>query len=539
MLFDPQFFALGKPGLTRVSQTYVDHMWVEKSGLPSLFLMEQAAAAAFHFFYHQIFSHSASETQRILVVCGFGNNAGDGWALARQLAALDVPLCVLDLAPDKTLSPDAEAMRQAALQFSVPVRALREAEDVRFIHQFQPDFVIDAIFGTGFQADRPASTFLLELVQELVLLRQQGGKVISLDLPSGVVCDSGQVSEATVTADYTLSFVLPKQGLFLMPAAAYAGEVVPLPIGIPLTGDWGSGVEDRVRQISRELVQKLIPTRLANSHKGSYGRGLLLAGSPAMPGGLFLAIEAALRSGLGYLYVVTDEVSRNRAIAAFPEALYPQPDSDEAWMRLLAQVEVIAVGPAWGLSASHGELLERLLNSDKPIILDADALNLLAQSYAPEDLRVRLAERAEKRGEGSVLLTPHPGEFLRLAPDLTGLYREDPLAAARTFAAHSRSLLLLKGARSLLVLPDGRVLVSPTSCSGLARAGSGDVLTGLILSLCSQGLTLPYAATVGIYLQVQTARLLAGGDTAGERAMRVPDLASLFPRVFRELERPS
>lgn len=304
------------------------------------------------------------------------------------------------------------------------------------------------------------------------------------------------------------------------------------------------------------LLAPLLPPRPQASHKGSFGRVGLWAGSRQYPGALLLAAEAALRSGVGYVEIASDAEAQDLALLKFPELVLLQGPREEA-LDLDPQLKALAAGPGWSLQEGRAQILRNLWASDLPLILDADALNLLAHKASGPDLRRILKQRQP----GSTLLTPHPGEFARLAPDLArGLAQaekdereqsakgpgltsardqaeageKERLLAARQFAQESGALLLLKGSQSILALPDGLCFVSRSSCSGLARAGSGDVLTGLCLGLAGQGPSLAEAALLAIWLHVKTAQLLAAATS--ERSMRVGDLPANFYRAFRCLE---
>ena len=282
--------------------------------------------------------------------------------------------------------------------------------------------------------------------------------------------------------------------------------------------------------LSQNLAAELLPARPADSHKGTYGRAALWAGSEAYPGALLLAVEAALRSGVGYVEVASAPQSLQLCLLKFPEIVLLQ-NQQARGLNLDPQIKALAAGPGWSLQPDHEQVLANLLASDLPLLLDADALNLLARKSSGPGLRLQL----QKRKPGTTLLTPHPGEFSRLAPDLGNLQgEENRLTAARQFAQESGALVLLKGSHSILALPDGLAFISPEACSGLARAGSGDVLTGLCLGLAGQGLPLASASLLAIWLHVKTAQLLAAATS--ERSMRVGDLAPNFYRAFRILD---
>lgn len=282
--------------------------------------------------------------------------------------------------------------------------------------------------------------------------------------------------------------------------------------------------------LTQDLAAQLLPARPADSHKGTFGRAALWAGSEAYPGALLLAVEAALRSGVGYVEVASAASSLQVCLLKFPEIVLLQ-NRQALGLDLDPQLKALAAGPGWSLQPDREQILTHLLSSDHPLILDADALNLLALKSSGPALRRQLSQRKP----GTTLLTPHPGEFARLAPDLSSLQgEENRLLAARQFAQDSGALVLLKGSHSILALPDGIAFIACEACSGLARAGSGDVLTGLCLGLACQGLSLGGAALLAVWVHVKTAQLLAAATS--ERSMRVGDLAQHFYQAFRLLE---
>lgn len=282
--------------------------------------------------------------------------------------------------------------------------------------------------------------------------------------------------------------------------------------------------------LQQDLVVQLLPQRFADSHKGTYGRVALWAGSQAYPGALCLSAEAALRSGVGYVEVASDPSALDLCLLRFPEVVLLSPHQAQG-LDLDPQLKALAAGPGWSLQPGRDQILENLLASPYPLILDADALNLLARRFSGPALCHRLSQRKP----ATTLLTPHPGEFARLAPDLGGRKEEaNRLAAARSLSQASGVIVLLKGSRSLVALPDGICFICPESCSGLARAGSGDVLTGLCLGLAGQGISLAEATLLAVWIHVKTAQLLASATS--ERSMRVGDLAPNFYQVFRLLD---
>lgn len=516
-IFPEEIFQLGERALGRQEQRTLDHYWVEKSGLPLLLLMEQAAAAAFHFLRLQVL-HSES---KILLLAGPGMNGGDAWALARQLLSFSPRISVIDFCPQKSLGKEAETMRAAAFRMGLPIFPAEESADF-WSGLERPDFIIEGMLGTGFTLERPLSAAMVQASVQLKMWQKQGSRVISLDLPAGVESTSGGVDPAVVQADLTLSFVLAKTGLCNMPGAAFAGRIEVLPIGLPLTEETLALSENHLRLINLAMAKALLPHENNFGHKGERGRLALFAGCPEMPGGLRLCLEAALVTGPGYLYLSTDKELEPSIICDFPETITGQ---DAA-----AAATVIAAGPAWGQRRSRMTKLLELIEGNKPLVLDADAINVLATF--PDAVSL-LRKRAERLGEGSVLLTPHPGEAARLCPDLLPRMKHDRVETAREMAARFAAVVLLKGACTVIALPDGRAFVLPIASAALSRAGSGDVLTGLISGFAARGMSLAMAAVLGAYVHGKAA--VQAASEKGSASVRSADLALYAARVIRQL----
>lgn len=300
------------------------------------------------------------------------------------------------------------------------------------------------------------------------------------------------------------------------------------------------------REVDARLASALWRPRPQDSHKGSFGRLLLATGSTLMPGAAMLSGEAALRSGAGYVELLSEQKVLDLAIVRLPELLI-HPESGDA-AALLQRATAIVAGCGWGQALPKLTLLRSFLGSDSPLLLDADALNLLAASRRenplpePEGRAQDLCSSASlwqllQMRQAPTLLTPHPGEAARLFPELAAQIKEDPQNAALAMARQSGAYILLKGSHSVLAAPSGEYLRNPRANSGLARAGSGDVLSGLIGGLAAQGYALPLAAILGLFIQTEAAAELAARE--GESGMRIAELAATFARVFSSWAEPS
>jgi len=529
--------------LRRDDQKLIDQAWSEQTGLPLLQLMEQAATAVCRYFLEHVPLDERSQTP-ILVLAGKGQNGGDAYAVARLLTAENFPVTVVDVFPDSSLPAEAALNRQAWLNLGYDIKTTLPSEDPDSVFFNDPAsqpiypcpmYVIDGIFGTGYRADRPLPERVITWARQLSRWRQAGTKVVAIDLPSGVDSDTAQIAPGAIQADATITMVRPKTGISATPGRFAAGDIIVDRIGIPDTFVT-KRLADRKPpvQIDPAMIRQLRITRHPNSHKGTFGRVLVLGGSAGLPGAAALAAEAASRAGAGLVYLGTGESVAPQVLAAVADALLtalPENEPDRLTDLLQSLVEgkqVVAIGPGAGKASWLNTALAMVLEKSPQVIIDADGLNALGRDmdrYQGTLLSRRL------RGLEPAILTPHPGEFSRLAPDLDWSDRQ---AAAARLAARLDSMVLLKGASTVIAHPDGRVWINPTGNAGLAKGGSGDVLCGLIAGLCAQGLQAFEAAAAGAYLHGLAADLaadLASGGT-GPRSLLPGDVLRAFGRAF-------
>ncbi len=519
----------------RSEQQAIDRLWQERTGLPMLMLMEAAAAAVSRFCRHLLTDQGKPDAS-ILILAGKGQNGGDAFACARQLKATGFNVICRELYAAADLPPESGANRQAARALGLGLGPPRQED---FDALAPGSLIIDGIFGTGYHTSRTLPPHVAEVCRQIKAARQKGACVISIDVPTGLDADSGAVAPDTVQADFTLTFSRSKIGLCASPGRFTAGKVTVISISVP--DNWveeaimqvrESTGKPEIRQITAEDVLALCPSRDADGHKGSFGKVLLLAGSAGMPGAAVLAADAAARSGVGLLTVGVPESIGPLVLAARPEAmlqLVPETAGDEetAWLieKLVVDQQAVAVGPGAGSAAWLKIALPILIAKAEYLLIDADALNLMASNsdqYFP-----LLRERAEA-GLAHPILTPHPGEFRRLAP---GISTTDRQLAARQLAELCACVVVLKGASTVVAGPEGPIWINPTGQSGLARGGSGDVLCGLIAGLMAQGLNPRAAALAGVYLHGLAADLAAA--KRGRRAMLPVDVIAMLGDAFR------
>ncbi len=451
-----------------------DSNTIEKIGIPACVLMERAALAAAQLVEAHCKEHKKA---RVLVMAGYGNNGGDGLALSRLLSekAFRVEVwCVGD--PDKASD---QWRRQREILSHYPVEFVAQPKGDEY------EALVDALFGVGLS--RELSGIYGEAVRKFMSL---AGWKLALDLPSGVDSDTGRILGCAVRADATLTFGFCKVGLMLYPGCEYAGEVEIADIGISERSFFGMPPQMYAYD---EEVAALLPKRAKNGHKGTFGRLLLIAGSVNMAGAAVLAARAAYRAGAGMVKVATDAENRIILQQTVPEALLGE---RRQLRESLDWADVIAIGPGLGKSEEAFSCLEQVvMESRKPLLVDADGLNLLAEH--PELKSALSRQGAEGR---AIVLTPHIGELSRLLGESAAECGKNPALWGCELAAGFHAVVAAKDARTFVCAENQPVCVNLSGNSGMGTAGSGDVLAGVIAALLAQGMSAYKAAAVGVYV---------------------------------------
>ena len=506
----------------------IDRRTIEEFGVPSLILMENAALRVVETLAERM---TPLRGARIAVVCGRGNNGGDGLAIARHLAVRFCAEVVVWLAAGtgETLSPDAAANRTMAEKFGLTVRRIADGVPPDFGPALSSSrIVIDALLGTGFRGVLEGVG--AEIAQAINAAGEAGAYVVAVDIPSGVEADTGNVNGPAVRAAATVTFALPKIGLLLFPAAELAGELIVGDIGTPRSLLDGAAA----RMTDAADIARWVPSRIngRDSNKGKFGHVTVFAGSAGFIGAAALSAEAAARAGSGLVTLAVPEGLLTAAMSvANPVVMtagLPQTDrmtfSSKALDAALALAEkgtAAAIGPGLGgvqdddLRAFVREFVSRC---SVPLVIDADALNVLSREpdHGASLVRGRSA---------ATVLTPHPGEMGRLLGITTAQVQERRLDHVRNAAAAYGCAVLLKGSRTLIATPEGRLTINTTSNPGMATGGSGDVLTGVIATLLGQKLEAADAAAAGAYMHGLAGDLaaLALGGAAGLIARDIVD----------------
>jgi len=477
----------------------LDRLAIETHGISGNILMERAGGAAFH-----VLREAWPEARRIVVLCGVGNNGGDGYVLARLAHEQGLEADVYQVGDADRIRGDALAARQRLMGVDVIPREWRG----------QPldgaDVLVDALLGTGLGGEvREPFRSAIEAANA------SGAPILALDIPSGLDADTGMPHGVAIRAAETLTFIGLKPGLFTGRGPDYCGRVRFDGLKLP------AELYDQVRPVARRLVsgelrQALAP-RPRSAHKGEFGHVLLVGGNHGMSGAVRLAGEAALRSGAGLVSIATRREHAPLISSCRPELMSHGIESAEALKRLSARATVIAVGPGLGQDDWAREMIAIAVARKLPVVIDADALNLLA--HIP-------LQRPDW------VLTPHPGEAARLLDTDTASVMADRLAAARELAERFSATVVLKGAGTIVQPPDDIPGICTAGNPGMATAGMGDVLTGVIAALAAQGLALPQAAALGVCLHAEAGDLAVRG--IGERGLVAGDMMAPLRRLANE-----
>ncbi|TVQ90694.1 MAG: NAD(P)H-hydrate dehydratase [Bacteroidetes bacterium] len=465
-----------------------DQYTIENEPIDSIDLMERASKAFFDAIKRKLKKHN-----RIKVFCGMGNNGGDGLAVARMLLVSGYDVTVFKLIHTQKASDD----------FSINEERLNKLRKAKLIHignktEFPEikaeDIVIDALFGSGL--NRPLEGLPAEIV---IHINRSGARVIAIDIPSGLFGEenSENIPENIVKADYTFTFQFPKLSFMFPENEIYLGHWQVLDIG--LDKSFIEAQDTPYFFLLKEDLRSSYRYRKKFDHKGKYGHALLISGSEGKAGAAVLAAQAALKMGIGLLTVHIPRINYVIQHSAVPEAMVSVDEDEKVFtgIRDISPYSTIAAGPGLGKEAQTANALKLLIqNSTRPLVLDADALNILAEN--PTWLSFLPA--------GSIL-TPHVGEFERLAGKcISGWER---LEKARDFAFRFNCYLVLKGAHTAIISPDKKVIFNSTGNPGMATGGTGDVLTGMILGLLTQGYSPQYSAMAGVFLHGLAADIAA------------------------------
>ncbi len=503
----------------------MDRRTIEDFGIPGMVLMENAGRGATRFFLEQF---PDVEKLQVGVMAGRGNNGGDGYVMARYLKQKGVAVKVYLLAPAGRVRGDAAANLKFLKPLDIPLVELsNEASFAKHQNEMaRMDVWIDAILGTGLKSKvKGFFKTVIEFINDL------DKPVFAVDIPSGLDSDTGQVCGTCIRARATATFAFAKTGHLIYPGARYTGALSVVDIGIPLP--IVEAVKPRQRLLTKNLIQSYLSPRVPDAHKGTTGHLLVVAGSLGKTGAAAMTAMAALRSGAGLVTLGIAQSLNAVLESQILEAMTtPLPESQPGVLgepafksisNFMEGKKCVALGPGLGQAEETKSLVYKIVETSPiPLVIDADGLN-------------NLAGRTDilKGSRAPVILTPHPGEMARLADTATGTVQQDRIKCARDFAVAYNVHVILKGAHTVIAHPDGQVFINPTGNAGMASGGMGDVLTGIIAGLITQGLAPQEACQLGVYLHGSAGDSLA--QKMGPYGYLAGDVMEAIPGAIKKI----
>jgi NAD(P)H-hydrate epimerase len=505
----------------------MDRMAIEEMGIPGAVLMENAARGAARVFLEHFDPMPGSP---VVILCGPGNNGGDGYVMARYLHRAGMSVKVILLAEAGKITGDALLNLSIIRRMGVDIVEAPRPAEWRKISPLLPacDYIVDGILGTGLNA--PVRGFFQQVIEEVNSSKKP---VCSVDIPSGLNADSGQILGTAVRANLTVTFGFPKVGQLLFPGAGLVGRLVRIDIGIPQTVS--DGIPVKYRLLEPDDFRDLLAFGKQDIHKGDRGHLLVLAGSTGKTGAAALTSLGALRAGAGLVTLGIPRSLNAVVEEKLTEAMtFPLPETPDGTLSLQAEKDLlrlvegktaVAIGPGLSTHPETCDLVRRIVSlCPLPMVIDADGLNALS-----EDLSALRACR------GRVILTPHPGEMARLAGVKNIEVQSDRVETISRFTERHGCTVVLKGARTLIGEPGGETCINPTGNPVLSSGGSGDVLTGLIGGFLARGWPLGKAAVAGVYLHGLAADFLA--ETEGQAGVLAGELLDVVPWLMTSLGR--
>lgn len=497
----------------------IDKYSIENIGISGVVLMENAGKGVTDY----ILDHF-EDSRKIFIFCGKGNNGGDGFVVARHLHNKGKNVSVFIIGDKNKITGDAKVNLDIISKMGIRIDEYDEknlkSTNMKLLHS---DLIVDAIFGTGL--DSPVRGIYGNMID---LINQSNKPVVSIDLPSGLCADHGRILGKVVKADSTLTFGLPKLCHYLYPAASFVGDLKIIDIGFPK--DLESIKNINLEYISDIDYRDYLLTRTRDSHKGSFGHVLILGGSPGKTGAPIMAAEGALRCGAGLVSCGVPEslnpVLESQLIEAMtvPLAETSEKTLDHDSLSIISKfikerkITTLAIGPGISTNPQTGKLVIDLIKKTKlHMVIDADALNLISMEKTKNFLT---------RKDAKLILTPHPGEMARLINKDIQYIRDNPINVAEDFAKKYGVILVLKGAPTIIASPEGKVFINSTGNPGLAKGGSGDVLTGIIAAFIHQVKDPLLAAILGVHLH---------GYTADLCSVYIPELSIVASDILQQL----
>ncbi len=503
----------------------IDGCSINEYGIPGILLMENAAMAIVS---EAVSMMGGCKGRTVTAIAGRGNNGGDAFAAARMLHSRGASVKVYLIGQKAGISGDALFNMTLLEKTGNSIIEIAEDHDLEMLTADinRSQLILDGIFGTGLS--REVNGLAASAISRI---NASGKAVLAIDIPSGADGADGKVRGVCVKADVTVTFCMPKIGLVLNPGCEYVGKLIVAEIGTPPGAIDKQSI--RIEMTDHEQVSDLLPIRRPDSNKGDYGRVMILTGSTGMTGCGCLCSMAALRCGAGLVYTaVPGSLAPIYGAAALEPIILQLEDGGRGCLsaesageilKHLERMDVAAIGPGLTASDDIRLVVEQIIeNSRAPLVLDADALNSISENPA-----------ILKKLKAEAVITPHPGEMARLTGLCIADIQKDRIGTASRFAAEYGVTVVLKGNRTVTAMPDGRIFINPTGNAGMATAGSGDVLAGMIAGLTAQGVCVCDAAVAGVYLHG-----LAGDCAAkslGMHGMVAGDILLRIPHIIKEL----
>lgn len=496
----------------------IDRTAEEKGGIPGIVLMENAAAAC----VRELEKLPGLNKKSVAVFCGKGNNGGDGFAVARRLFNSGIDVSVF-LVCGTDFSGDAKTNYDIIRKTDINIDVVSDTENLRYIIK-SFDIVVDAIFGTGIHGTVRGIAY--DVISEI---NQNAKYVLSVDVPSGINSDSGEICGVCIKADKTVTFAAYKVGMLMFPAADFTGDIVAADISIPRY------ITDEIEGITvtdKEFVKKVLPKRRNNSHKGDYGKLLIIAGSRGMTGAAYMASSAAMRAGCGLVTLAVCESLNNIFEVKTTEVMtLPLPDTDGHLSYKAADIlaekinlyDAVLIGPGLGRSDDIRAVLEKVLEVSKvTLVIDADAISVLAKDK----------NMLSKCGCG-LIFTPHTAEMSRLCGMDIQYIEENRLSVSKEFSEEYGAAVILKGHHTVVTGADLMQYINITGNAGLAKGGSGDVLAGITAAFAAKGIDETAAAAAAAYVHGLAADIAVA--ECGMESLIASDVIECIPKALEKI----
>ncbi len=506
--------------LTPQEMREIDRITIENLGIPGIVLMENAGREV----YHALEERFDLETLSVTVICGKGNNGGDGFVVARYLLGRVYDLKVFLLGSKKEVKGDARFHMELFEKAGGEVEEISE-ENLHVLIPYvrSADLIVDAIFGTGFRGE--VTGLYQDVIEEI---NASSAYRVSVDIPSGVNGETGEIRGVAVFADLTVTMAYPKTGHYLYPGRLLRGELQVADIGIPdaIARPWSQR-----ELLTMDRARSLLPLRLGDENKGNFGRILVVAGSRGYTGAATMTAEAALRAGAGLVYLATphslnpiyeQKLTEVITLPVQEEDGRIAPGAVEDLEKTGIRFDVLAIGPGLGRTDTMKETVRRMIEwFQGPIVIDADAFVLLFQEKSLPEWQI------------PPVVTPHPGELGLVIRANPKTVHRNRLNVAPDFARKTGTITVLKGSPTVIALPEGPVWINATGNAGMATAGTGDVLTGMIAGFLGQGLDPADAAQLAVYLHGLAGDIVTAQDSM--YTLRATDLLRALPLAFKIL----